>query len=194
MLALLIFFVPGRIPKWRNIFGLCMLVASIGFAAVGCGSSSPSKSGTSGGNGGAGGGGTVTRTTPSVKVSPASGSIVINAPVSVTVTVTGSASTTPIGTITLASGSYTAPATALVAGAVTITIPAGTLPAGQDVLTASYSGDTNYNPATGKATLAVTNPPLVGGTTPGTYMFTVTGTGNDAAKTSATTAFTITVS
>jgi hypothetical protein len=118
----------------------------------------------------------------------------INTSVSVTLTVTGSATTTPTGTITLASGSYTAPATALAAGAATITIPAGTLPAGQDILTASYSGDTNYNPATGKATLAVTNPPLVGGTTPGTYMFTVTGTGNDAAKTSATTTFTITVS
>jgi hypothetical protein len=73
-------------------------------------------------------------------------------------------------------------------------IPANTLPAGQDTLTASYSGDTNYNPTTGTATLAVANPPLVGGTTPGRYTFTVTGTGNDAAKTSATTSFTITVS
>ncbi len=193
VLALLIFFIPGRTPKWRNILGVCVLVASIGFAAVGCGSSSPSKSGSSGGNGGAGGG-AVTRTTPTVKVSPANSSIVLNTPVSVALTVTGSATTTPTGTITLASGSYAAPATALAAGAATITIPAGTLPAGQDILTASYSGDTNYNPATGKATLAVTNPPLVGGTTPGTYMFAVTGTGNDAAKTSATTTFTITVS
>jgi hypothetical protein len=82
----------------------------------------------------------------------------------------------------------------LAAGNATVLIPADTLPAGQDTLTASYSGDTNYNPAMGKATLAVTPPPLVGGTTPGSYTFTVTGAGNDAANTSATTTFTITVS
>jgi hypothetical protein len=175
------------------MLGVCMLVASIGFAAVGCGSSSPSKSGSSGGNGGTGGG-TVTRTTPTVKVSPANSSIVLNTPVSVTLTVTGPATTAPTGSITLASGSYASPATALAAGAATIMIPANTLPAGQDTLTASYSGDTNYNPTTGTATLTVANPPLVGGTTPGSYTFTVTGTGNDAAKTSATTSFTITVS
>jgi hypothetical protein len=81
----------------------------------------------------------------------------------------------------------------LAAGAATVTIPANTLPAGKDTLTASYSGDTNYNPAMGTATLAVTNPPPVGGTTPGSYTFTVTGIGNDPAKTSATTIFTITV-
>jgi hypothetical protein len=193
VLALLIFLVPRRTQKWRNMVGACVLVASIGFASVGCGSSSPSDSGSSGGNGGTGGG-TITRTTPTVKVSPASGSIVTNTSVSVTLTVTGSATTVPTGTITLASGSYTSPATALAAGAATITIPAGTLSAGQDILTASYSGDTNYNPAMGKTTLAVTKPPLVGGTTPGSYTFTVTGTGNDTAKTSATTTFMIVVS
>jgi hypothetical protein len=82
----------------------------------------------------------------------------------------------------------------LAGGGVTITIPASTLPAGQDALTASYSGDSNYTPATGTTTLTVMNPPLVGGTTPGSYTFTVTGTGNDAANTSAMTTFTITVS
>jgi trimeric autotransporter adhesin len=193
VLALLIFLVPGRTQKWRNIVGPCLLVASIGFASVGCGSSSPSNSGSSGGNGGTGGG-TITRTTPTVKVSPANSSIVLHTPVSVALTVTGSAATIPTGTITLASGSYASPATALAAGNATVLIPADTLPAGQDTLTASYSGDTNYNPAMGKATLAVTPPPLVGGTTPGSYTFTVTGAGNDAANTSATTTFTITVS
>lgn len=193
VLALLIFLVPGRTQKWKNILGACVLVASIGFAAVGCGSSSPSNGGSSGGNGGTGGG-AITRTTPTVKVSPANSSIVLNTPASVALTVTGSANTIPTGTITLASGSYASPATALTSGNATITIPAGTLTAGQDILTASYSGDTNYNPATGKATLTVTKPALVGGTTPGSYTFTVTGTGDDAAKTSATTTFTITVS
>jgi trimeric autotransporter adhesin len=192
VLALLIFFIPGT-RKWRHVLGACLLVVSIGFAVAGCGSSSPTGSGSNGGNSGKGGGGTATRTTPSVKVSPANTSIVLNTSVSVALTVTGSATTTPTGSITLASGSYTSPATALAAGAATITIPANTLPAGQDILTASYPGDTNYTAATGKATLSVTNPPPVGGTTPGSYTFTLTGTGNDAAHTSATATFTLTV-
>jgi hypothetical protein len=75
-----------------------------------------------------------------------------------------------------------------------VTIPANTLAAGQDVLTGTYSGDANYNAATGSATLTVTSPPPAGGTTPGVYSFTVTGTGNDAAKTTATATFTLTVS
>jgi subtilase family serine protease len=197
VLALLIFFVPGHSGKWRRTLGMCMLVVSIGFAAAGCGSSSSSTSGNSGSGGTSGGGGTPTRTTPTVKVSPANSSIVLNTPVAVALTVTGSATVTPTGTISLASGSYVSSTAALAAGAVTITVPASTLVAGQDILTATYSGDTNYNPATGNATLTVTNPPtppLVGGTTPGTYTFTVTGTGDDAAKTSAATTFTITVS
>jgi hypothetical protein len=194
VLALLIFFVPGHTRKWRNTLGACMLVVSIGFAAAGCGSSSSSNSGNSGTSGGDG---PPPKTTPTVKVSPAKSSLVLNTPISVALTVTGSAAATPTGTISLVSGGYASPTATLAAGAATITVPANTLPAGQDPLSASYSGDTNYNPATGKATLTVTNPPnppLVGGTTPGTYTFTVTGTGNDAAKTSATTTFTITVS
>jgi hypothetical protein len=109
------------------------------------------------------------------------------------VTVAGSGTVTPSGTVTLGSGSYASSATALTGGAATITIPASTLPAGQDALTASYSGDANYNATTGKTTLSVISPPPVGGTTPGTYTFIVTGTGNDSAKTSATTTVTFTV-
>jgi hypothetical protein len=82
----------------------------------------------------------------------------------------------------------------LTGGAATVTIPANSLAAGQDTLTASYSGDTNYNAATGSATLTVTSPPPSGGTTPGTYTFTVTGTGNDSANTSGTTTFSVIVS
>jgi subtilase family serine protease len=190
VLALVIFFIPGSTRKWRHMVAACMLAAAIGFAAIGCGSSSPSN----GGNTGSGGGGTPSKTTPTVTVSPAKSSIVLNTPLSVALTVTGSGTAIPSGTITLGSGSYASSATALTSGAATITIPASTLSTGQDSLTASYSGDTNYNAATGKAMLTVTSPPPVGGTTAGTYIFTVTGTGNDSAKTSATTTFTITVS
>ncbi|HZD76034.1 MAG TPA: protease pro-enzyme activation domain-containing protein [Acidobacteriaceae bacterium] len=194
VLALLIFFVPARTRRWRHICGVWMLAASIGFVLVGCGSSSSTGSGSGGGSAGSGGGGTAAKTTPTVKLSPANTSIVLNTPVSVALAVTGSGTTTPTGTIALASGSYSSAAATLTGGAATITIPASTLPAGQDLLTASYSGDSNYNPATGKATLTAMNPPLVGGTTPGSYTFMVTGTGNDAANTSATTTFTIIVS
>jgi hypothetical protein len=126
-------------------------------------------------------------------VSPAKSSVEVNTPVSVAVTVAGSGMVIPSGTVTLGSGSYASSVTALTNGAVTMTIPASTLPVGQDALTASYTGDANYNAATGAATLTVTTPPLVGGTTPGTYTLTVTGTGNDSAKTSATTTLTVTV-
>jgi hypothetical protein len=190
LLALVIFFIPGSTRKWRHMVGGCMLAAAIGFAAIGCGSSSPSSSGSTGSSGG---GGTPSKTTPTVTMSPAKSSIALNTPVSVGVTVAGSGTVTPSGTVTLGSGSYASSATSLTGGAATITIPASTLPAGQDALTASYSGDANYNATTGKATLTVTSPPPVGGTTPGTYTFTVTGTGNDSAKTSATTTATFTV-
>jgi subtilase family serine protease len=190
VLALVIFFLPGRTRKWKHMLAACMLMTAIGLAAIGCGSSSPSTSG----NTGSGSGGNSPKTTPTVTVSPAKSSIALNAPVSVAVTVAGAGTVTPSGTVTLGSGSYASSATALANGAANIAIPASTLPVGQDALTASYTGDANYNAATGMATLTVTSPPPVGGTTPGTYTFTVTGTGNDSAKTSAKTTFTVTVS
>jgi hypothetical protein len=190
VLALVIFFMPGCTRKWKHMLAACMLMTAIGLAGIGCGSSSPSTSG----NTGSGSGGNSPKTTPTVTVSPAKSAIALNTPVSVAVTVAGSGTVTPSGTVTLGSGSYASAVTALTNGAANITIPASTLPAGQDALTASYTGDANYNAATGMATLTVTNPPPVGGTTPGAYTFTVTGTGNDSAKTSATTTFTVTVS
>jgi subtilase family serine protease len=185
LLALLMFFVPVDKRKWRDMLAASMLVFAIGFAAIGCGSSSHSSSGSSSGSGGA-----PSKTTPTVTVSPASNSIAANAPVSVAMAVSASGTTVPSGTIALASGSYTSTAANLTSGAASITIPASTLPVGQDTLIASYSGDSNYNAATGKTTLTVTG----GGTTAGTYTFTVTGTGNDSAQTTATTSFTLTVS
>jgi subtilase family serine protease len=190
VLALVIFFMPGCTRKWKHMLAVCMLMTAIGLAAIGCGSSSSSSSGSTG----SGSGGNSPKTTPTVTVSPAKSSIALNTAVSVAVTVAGSGTVIPSGTVTLGSGSYASSATALTNGAANITIPASTLPAGQHALTASYTGDANYNAATGNATLTVTSPPPVGGTTPGTYTFTVTGTGNDSAKTSATTSFTVTVS
>ncbi len=197
VLALLIFLVPARGRRWRHMLGACLLIISIGFAAAGCGSTSGGTGaggGTGGGSGGGGGTPTPAKTTPTVTVSPASSSIVRNMPVAVALTVAGSGATPPTGTIILASGGYTTPAVNLAGGAATVTIPASSLPAGANTLTASYPGDSSYNAATGTATLTVTIPPPVGGTTAGTYTFSVTGTGDDAAKTSSTTTFSIIVS
>jgi hypothetical protein len=71
----------------------------------------------------------------------------------------GSGNPTPTGTVTLASGSYSTAATALVSGSASITIPAGSLPTGSDTLTTTYSGDSNYSPATGTALVTVAPPP-----------------------------------
>ena len=71
--------------------------------------------------------------------------------------------------------------------------PANSLAVGTDTLTATYSGDTSYNSTTGISPLTVTAAVPTGGTTAGTYTFTVTGTGNDAAKTTQTTTFSVVV-
>ncbi len=98
--------------------------------------------------------------TPTVTVTPASNTVDSSQTLNVTVTVTGSG-VTPTGTITL-SGSYgtgamTLGTTGCTAGScVTITIPANILTTGTDTLNANYSGDANYAPSVGTATVTVT--------------------------------------
>jgi hypothetical protein len=75
---------------------------------------------------------------------------------------TGGNSSVPSGTIVLSSGSFTSASTALTAGSATITIPANALPAGNDLVTATYSGDANYPAATGTLTLVVSSDPPPG--------------------------------
>ncbi len=95
--------------------------------------------------------------TPTVTVTPSSSSITTAQTLSVTVAVSGgSGNPTPTGTVTLTSGTYSSGATTLTSGSATITIPAGSLAVGTDTLTATYSGDSNYNPATGSNTVTVT--------------------------------------
>jgi hypothetical protein len=93
----------------------------------------------------------ITPLTPSITVTPAASTSVSTSSLSVKVTVTGSEAT-PSGTVTLSGGGYTSAATALSGGIATIVIPANSLSAGNDTLTASYSGDANYAPAAGGAT------------------------------------------
>jgi hypothetical protein len=102
---------------------------------------------------------TVTQATPTLTVTPAASSIGPTQSLSVTVAVTGpSGALAPTGTVKLSSGAYTSSATALSSASATITIPAGSLATGSDTLTASYTGDTNYNAATGTAAVTVAIP------------------------------------
>jgi hypothetical protein len=96
--------------------------------------------------------GTVTVTTPAtpvITVTPASNNINTTSSLSVTIAVGGSGGVTPTGTVTLSGGGYTSTAVTLVNGSATIVIPANSLSVGNDTLTAKYSGDTNYAPASG---------------------------------------------
>ena len=100
---------------------------------------------------------TVTLPTPTVTVTPSSSSITTEQALNVTVTISGgSGNPTPTGTVKLTSGSYTSAATTLSGGTATINIPAGSLAVGTDTLTATYSGDSNYSPASGTNSVTVT--------------------------------------
>jgi len=123
-----------------------------------------------------------------VTVSPAELTITANQILSVQVTATSvpAGGTTPTGTVTLSGGGYTSTAETLASGAYTFTIPADSLSAGTDTLTASYSGDSNYAPATGTANVAVTKlaatvsvvaAAAINSNQPLTVTGTVTGTG-----------------
>jgi hypothetical protein len=108
---------------------------------------------------------TPAKTTPTVTVTPSASSLTTAQALTVTVAVSGTP--TPTGSVTLSSGTYTSAATTLSSGSATINVPAGSLASGTDQLTASYTGDTNYNASTGSASVTVT--------TAGSSSFTVTG-------------------
>jgi subtilase family serine protease len=120
----------------------------------------------------------------------AQSSISATSALSVPVTVASSTSggTTPTGSVTISGAGYRSTSGTLVSGAYTFTIPANSLAAGSDVLTATYSGDTTYSPATGSATVTVT------GSTSSTGTFSLAATTPSAVApgTSATSTVTVT--
>ncbi len=103
-------------------------------------------------NWGSGGGG---KSTATVTVTPSTGSITYGQSVNVTASVAGSKGT-PTGTVTLTAGTYNSGAQTLASGSYIFSIPARTLPVNSYTLTVSYSGDTNYNTASGTSSLTVT--------------------------------------
>lgn len=185
VLAAVVFVLPCRSNRWKEMLGVLAIIVALGLYSVGCGSSSASSTSS-------GGGSPPVKTGPTVSVKPGSTSIQVNAALPVSVTVTGSGSAVPSGTVQLTSGTYKSSSASLTNGQTSITIPANTLAVGTDTLSASYAGDGNYSAAQGSASVIVTNPPPPG-TTAGTYTFTVTAAGNDPAKTSATATFALVV-
>jgi hypothetical protein len=79
--------------------------------------------------------------------------------VTVTAPYTMTGQSVPTGTISYQFPGFTAQTATLVNGAATITVPAG-LPVGTGTLTASYSGDTNYQVTTGTLGYTITGAPL----------------------------------
>ena len=65
----------------------------------------------------------------------------------------------PTGTVTLTSGTFTSQAMGLNMGFAGFPIPAGSLSPGTATLAVQYTGDSNYNPASGSASIEVTNVP-----------------------------------
>jgi hypothetical protein len=97
---------------------------------------------------------TQVKTTPEVVLTPSASSITTAQTLAVSVALDDSPA--PTGTVTLTSGSYNSAAVSLDGGTAQFNIPAGSLTAGTDTLTASYSGDSNYNASTGTAQVIVT--------------------------------------
>lgn len=107
----------------------------------------------------------VNKAMPAVTLTTPSSSITALQPLTVTVAVNGtSGNLLPFGTVTLTSGSYNSGAVTLNGGLASITIPAGGLATGADTLTADYSGDANYTPASATSSIMVTATFSVGGT------------------------------
>ncbi|MGA7521765.1 MAG: choice-of-anchor D domain-containing protein [Acidobacteriaceae bacterium] len=94
--------------------------------------------------------------TPAVTLTPSSSTIDTSQGLSVTVAVSGgSGNPVPAGSVSLSGPGYTSLAT-LTSGSASFNLPVGALAIGTDTLTASYSGDSNYGPATGSAVVTVT--------------------------------------
>ena len=115
---------------------------------------------------------------PTIAMTPSATTFPASQMVTVTVTVAGSVGT-PTGHIGLTGGGYDGGSQILVNGTYEFTINAGALTPGTDQMTASYSGDPNYAPATASTTLNVTGPGLT--LSPASLTFPDTAAGTSSA-------------
>jgi trimeric autotransporter adhesin len=111
-----------------------------------------------------------------LNITPAIATIAVNQAEMVTVAVQSFPNIpAPTGTVTLTSGSFVSPPSALSNGSVTITIPANSLSEGFDVLAVAYSGDANYQAASGNGGITVSAPMPPGLTLSGTNITVAAG-------------------
>ena len=115
---------------------------------------------------------------PTITLTPSATTFPASQMVTVTVTIAGSLGT-PTGRIGFTGGGYDGGSQFLVNGSFEFTINGGALTPGTDQMTASYSGDPNYAPATASTTLNVTGPGLI--MTPASLTFPDTAVGTSSA-------------
>jgi hypothetical protein len=96
---------------------------------------------------------------PAITITPSASAITTAQGLTVAVSVAGSggSASVPTGTVTLSAPGYNSAPVTLASGGATISIPAGSLAPGPDLLTVSYSGDSNYSFATNNSSVTVSN-------------------------------------
>lgn len=102
---------------------------------------------------------------PTITITPSASSITNAQGLTVAVSVAGSGTSAPVptGTVTLSEVGYASAPITLSSGKASISIPAGSLPAGPDLLTVSYSGDSNYAFASNNSSVTVSSVQPVAG-------------------------------
>lgn len=104
----------------------------------------------------------VSLATPVVTVTPATSSITTAQALTVNATVAAAPGyPVPVGYMILTGPNNLTLQAAVTNGSASFTVNGGTLPVGTDTLTVSYTGDFNYNGASGSGTVSVTSPPLM---------------------------------
>jgi hypothetical protein len=132
---------------------------------------------------------TVAKTTPTVTVSTPGPSIFGNS-----VTITASVPNGPTGTITITSGGVTLGTGTITSSNGTVIVTTTVLPVGSDQITATYSGDSTNNSATGTTTQTVTKASpaetLASSTNPSVFNQSVTFTAKVSTNATGTVTFT----
>ncbi|HWA93257.1 MAG TPA: protease pro-enzyme activation domain-containing protein [Terracidiphilus sp.] len=100
---------------------------------------------------------TVTKGTATVMLNTdfGGGGIYVDQSMTVLVRIESPVVPAPTGSVTVSSGNFTSQAVTLTGQNASVTVPGGTLDVGTDTLTVQYSGDNNYNPATGSISVYV---------------------------------------
>jgi trimeric autotransporter adhesin len=114
---------------------------------------------------------------PTLTITPSATTFPATQSISVTVSVAGDKNIgTPTGRVTIVGGGYDSGSQMLQNGSYQATMNPGDLAVGTDTMTASYSGDPNYAPATSSTTVNVTGPYVSFSPSSLTFPNTIVGT------------------